>query len=90
MVAPILPAVAPSRPGTRRRSRRRADRYSTRALVPLPESRAALGYVREDAALCPGRPVYALCAEVNLQRQYENGVYRRRTVNYTVNFAYKF
>lgn len=35
-------------------------------------------------------PRYALCAEVNLQCQYENGVYRRRTVNYTVNFAYKF
>ncbi len=35
-------------------------------------------------------PRYALCAEVNLQCQYESGVYRRRTVNYTVNFAYKF
>ena len=35
-------------------------------------------------------PCYALCAEVNLPCQYENGVYRRRTVNYTVNFAYKF
>ena len=33
---------------------------------------------------------YALCAEVNLQCQYEGSTYRRRTVNYTVNFAYKF
>ena len=33
---------------------------------------------------------YELCAEVNLQCQYEGSTYRRRTVNYTVNFAYKF
>ena len=33
---------------------------------------------------------YALCGEINLQCQYEGSTYRRRTVNYTVNFAYKF
>ena len=35
-------------------------------------------------------PRYALCAEGYLQCQYEGGVYRLRTVNHTVNFAYKF
>lgn len=36
-------------------------------------------------------PRYFLCAEANIQTVFEpGGMYRRRTVNYTVNFGYKF
>lgn len=34
---------------------------------------------------------YSLCAEANIQTIFESdGMYRRRTVNYTINFGYKF